>query len=282
VLESGVLARCPNCRNTFSTDHAGRQECPLCGKPLVVPEQPPTVLPAVPASDAPQAPSAGTPWERRAELGFVRAWAQTVQQALLEPGKLFASAQLDKGSAQLGFAVLTTSVFWSIGQILERAVLSGERDQMRRLLAAISPNAEISPFLKTMIDTQQRTNSWGWVIGLSLFTPVISLVLIYLNAGVTHGVAVILGLSKRGFPATFAACAYSCAPLVLLAVPACGSIIAALWLVVLTGIGMKETHRISSGAAAATVLTPYALFCCLLPVAALLLALTMRNVMGPQ
>jgi hypothetical protein len=281
VLESGVLARCPNCRNTFSTDHAGRQECPACGKPLVVPEQPPAASPAAPA-DGPQGLPAGTPWERRAELGFVRAWAQTVQQALFEPGKLFASAQLDKGSAQLGFAVLTTSVFWAVGQIFERAVLTGEREQLRRLLEAISPNPEVSPLLKSMIDAQQRTNSWAWVIGLSLLTPLFSLILIYLNAGVTHAVALLLGQAKRGFPATFAACAYSSAPLVLLAVPACGSIISVLWLVALTGIGIKETHKISTGGAAATVLTPYLVLCCVIFAAGLALALGMRNVMGPQ
>src|SRR5256885_13474884 len=44
VLEGAVLARCPSCRNTFSTDRPGRQDCPVCGKPLVVPE-PPAVQP---------------------------------------------------------------------------------------------------------------------------------------------------------------------------------------------------------------------------------------------
>jgi Yip1-like protein len=282
VLESGVLARCPNCRTTFSTDHAGRQDCPACGKPLVVPGQPPVAEAVVPpAEPTPESGPAGTPWERRAELGFWRGWAQTMQMALLEPGKLFESARLDRGSAQLGFAVLTTSIFWTLGQILERAVLSGERDQMRRLLGMMG-NPEVSPMLQKMIDMQGRANSWGVVLALSLFTPVFSLILIYLNAGVTHGVALLLGQSKRGFAATFAACAYSCAPLVLMAVPACGSIIAVIWLVVLTGVGMKITHRISSGGAAATVLAPYALFCCLIFVAAGALVMTMRNVMGPR
>jgi hypothetical protein len=133
-----------------------------------------------------------------------------------------------------------------------------------------------------MIDAQTQVSSWGWVIALSLFTPVFSLVLLYLNAFVTHAVALLLGQSKRGFPATFAACAYSCAPLVLLAVPACGSIISLVWLVVLTGIGMKETHRISTGGAAATVLAPYAIFCCLILAAAMAMAMTMRNVMGQR
>ena len=276
-----MLARCPSCRNTFSTDRSGRQDCPACGKPLVVPEQPQAIA-ALPADGpAPAAPS-GTPWERRAELGLWRGWAQTLQQALFEPGKLFASARLDRGSAQLGFAVVTTSVFWAIGQILERAVLSGQRDQMRRLLSTISDNPQVSPLLQKMIDAQSQTNSWGWTVGLSLLTPLFSFVFLYLNAGVTHAIALVLGQSKKGFAATFAACAYASAPLVLLAVPACGSFIAVIWLVVLTGIGLKETHRISSGGAAATVLAPYALICCLMVVAVAALAMTMRSVMGPQ
>lgn len=235
-----------------------------------------TLVPGPPAGEPP-----GTPWERRAELGFLRAWAQTLQLALFEPGKLFASARLDRGSAQLGFALLTMSVFWTVGQLFERAVLTGEREQMRRLLGTLSNNPDVSPMLQKMIDAQGQMNSWGWVIGLSLLTPLFSLVVIYLNAGLTHGVALLLGQSKRGFPATFAACAYSCAPMVLMAVPACGSVVALVWLVVLTGIGMKETHRISTGGAAATVLAPYAVFCCLLSAAGTALVMTMRNVMGP-
>ena len=74
-----------------------------------------------------------------------------------------------------------------------------------------------------MIDPNSPANSWGWTIGFVLLTPVVSLILLYLNAAVTHGVALLLGQSKRGFPATFAACAYSCAPLVLLAVSFIGA-----------------------------------------------------------
>ena len=277
-----MLARCPSCRNTFSTDRSGRQDCPLCGKPLVVPEQPQAAIQALPEGQLPAAEPQGTPWERRAELGFFKGWAQTVQQSLFEPGKLFASARLDRGSAQLGFAVFTTSLFWSLGQIFERAVLGGEREQMRRLMGSLSDNPQISPLLQKMISSSESMNTWGWTFGLALLTPLFSLVFLYLNAGVTHAVALMLGQSKKGFPATFAACAYSCAPLILMAVPACGSVIAVVWLVVLTGIGMKETHRISTGGAAATVLAPYALFCCLTMAASALMVMTMRNVMGPQ
>src|SRR5207245_8423342 len=95
VLKRRVLARCPNCRNTFSTDRSGRQDCPVCGKPLVVPEQPAGTAAPPPPTEAPPAEAVGTPWERRRQLGFIPAWAQTVQQALFEPGRLLGSAQLD-------------------------------------------------------------------------------------------------------------------------------------------------------------------------------------------
>jgi hypothetical protein len=43
---------------------------------------------------------------------------------------------------------------------------------------------------------------------------------------------------------------------------------------------MKETHRISPGGAAASVLAPYALLCCLMVVAAGALVMTARQALG--
>src|SRR2546426_5702839 len=122
VLEGAVLARCPSCRNTFSTEGPGRQICPVCGKPLVVPV--PAAAGAPDAGTAAQPP--GTPWERREELGLWKAWGQTMQQALLDPAGLFASARLDRGAAQLGFAVFTISLFWAAGQTIEGILLRGQ------------------------------------------------------------------------------------------------------------------------------------------------------------
>jgi hypothetical protein len=271
-----VLARCPSCRNTFSTDRPGRQDCPVCGKPLIVPEPP---APA-PAQEATGTEPAGTPWERRGELGFWTGWFQTLQQALLEPGKLFASARLDRGASQLGFAVLTTSAFWAIGQVFEHLLFGGQREQLRRMVESVSRDRDVGPMLRRLIEMQTQASSPGWIAALVVLTPLFSFLLLYLNAGVTHGVAALLGQAKRGFPATFAACAYACAPLALLAVPACGSIIGMLWLIVLTALGMKITHRISAGAAAASVLAPYLVLCCGLFVAFSAMALAFRRALG--
>ncbi len=171
-------------------------------------------------------------------------------------------------------------MFWAIGQILERLLLRGSTDRMRELFGALSQNPDVAQMMQRMFEVQSRANSPAAVLALAALTPAFTFVLLYVSAGITHVVAAVLGQAKRGFPATFAACAYACAPLVLLAVPACGSIVGVIWLVVLTGIGMKVTHRISTGGAAASVLVPYFVLCCLLFLAVGASALALRNAAG--
>jgi hypothetical protein len=248
-----VLVRCPHCRSTFPAERTGAQDCPVCGKPLVVPEVAQAATEAV-------APPSGTPWERRDELGWWAAWRQTLAEALFEPSKLFAAVRLDRGAAQVGFAVLTGSVFWIVGDVIERALLAGRMEQMRRMLESLKSRAEIPPQLWAMLETR-RASPALFAAGL-LFVPLFVVFMLYLNAAVTHVAALLLGQAKRGFAATMAACAYSFAPLVLLAIPGCGPIVALVWTAVLTGIGLKQTHGIGAGGAAATVIAPWALLSC--------------------
>src|SRR5205085_2370529 len=138
---------------------------------------------------------------------------------------------------------------------------------LQRMLPAAAENPNVGPMLRKMMELQARAASPAMIVAFAAVTPLFAFVLLYLNAAVTHAVAALLRQAKRGFAATFAACAYGCAPLVLLAIPECGSIVAVIWLVVLTGIGMKVTHGISAGGAAAAVLVPYFVLCCAIMVA---------------
>ena len=276
-----MLARCPSCRNTFSTDRTGRQDCPVCGKPLVVPEAAQAIL-ASPAEPAPPPQSdtpAGTPWERREELGLLSAWAETMRLALFEPARLFAAARLDKNPAQLGF-VLSLSIFWMVGQLIT-LLMPNRPDQVLGMFAAYLPPDKLE-MVKSMLARNAQLNSPAITLLMVLLTPAVVWVLTYLNAGVTHLIALLFGQARRGFPATFAACAYGSAPLVLTIIPGCGSIIATVWIVVLIGIGLKETHGISSKGAAATVLAPYLLFCCLCCGSVVVAALAIGRGMGAQ
>ena len=255
-----MLARCPSCRNTFSTERPGRQNCPVCGKPLVVPD-----LPAVEASapgDAagpdvsghPAPP--GTPWERRSELGFVKAWASTVSQALFEPSRLFPAARIENAGAHVGFAVLTASTFAILNELIGRVAVSPERVRGMLSTGQLPAGVDVDRLLSFFYP------STPWFVARLVATPLLVLAAVYLSALVTHAFALLLRQSKRGFAATLAASAYGFAPAVLFAVPACGGVIAAVWIAVLTGIGLKQLHGIGSGGAAASVLLPYALICC--------------------
>lgn len=266
-----MLARCPTCRNTFSTDRSGRQDCPSCGKPLVVPELPSApvaslVSPGSPRSaaapPAPEGPS-GTPWENQQPGGAFKAWRETVAQALFEPGRLFASARLSDGRKQLSFALWTGSVFTILGQLLDRFVMGPQQEQTRKLVESLMGRSgqALSPTLKRLLEASNQ-NSPGTTLLVALLAPVFVLAFVYVNAFVTHGFALLLGQNKKGFDATFAASAYGMATAVLLAIPLCGSPIGLVWYIVLVSVGMKLTHGTSTGGAVMTVLGPYLLVCC--------------------
>jgi hypothetical protein len=272
VLQGRVLARCPSCRNTFSTDRAGRQDCPVCGKPLVVPEVAPGSLPP---DDSSRPSSVGTPWERRSELGVARAWWDTIVQALFEPARLFASVQIDRSAAHVGFALVTSSVFALAGQILEHLLLAPQREQIRRMIGSAQG---LPPALERYLEASQNSGP-GTLLGIAIVTPVVMLAFLYLSALVTHVVGLVLGQSKRGFSATLAACAYGFAPLALLALPGCGVFIGAIWAAVLTGIGLKALHGMGAGGAAATVIVPYVVLCCLTCGLAILVASSLSKLM---
>jgi hypothetical protein len=183
-----------------------------------------------------------------------------MSQALLDPTRLFRSARLDRGKDQLGFALLTGSVFSMAGQILDRVLFAAQREQARHALE--DQLKQLPPWLQKVFAGTTAEQSIPETLGIALLAPIFVFLFLYANAGVTHASALVLGQSRRGFAATFAACAYSMAPVVLLVVPGCGSLIAGLWMIVLIGVGLKWTHQIKPGGAAGAVLAPYVVLCC--------------------
>lgn len=244
-------------------------DCPVCGKPLMVPEAP---LPPPAGRETGQPPGAaeipnargdaplGTPWERRAELGFFRGWRETVGEALLEPRRLLGEARLDRGAAQLGFAVLTASAGSAANQVLSKLLFARNAADVRRALEQMTGGPRpVPPEVQSALAWM---SGWAGTVSLILLSPLSVLLFLYASAGVTHLFALLLRQNRRGFAATFAAVSYSFAPFVLLAVPGCGGLIAIVWCVVLTGIALQRTHGISPGGAVAAALSPYLLLCC--------------------
>src|SRR5256885_2447844 len=210
MLEGRVLARCPSCRNTFSTEQPGRQNCPVCGKPLVVPDFRPgeTGGPrAAPATDvAGHALPSGTPWERRSELGLVKAWGSTVAQALFEPSRLFSAVRVESTGAHVGFALLTASAFSILNQLIGRVAVSPDR--LRRMLGAtqLPPGIDVESVVRLVYPTT------GGVPGRIVAAPPLAVAALYLNALLTPGLALPLQKSRRGFKPPAPACRYAFTP----------------------------------------------------------------------
>jgi hypothetical protein len=203
----------------------------------------------------------GTPWERQSETGLLGGLLHTLQEALFEPGKLFAEAKLNETGAQIGFAVIVISVASILEQLISLPFTGQSTQLITRFADTYLAGNPALPGLKQMLVQNQFTVKRLLIAVIS--APLIAFVFLYLNAGVTHLFALLFGQSKRGFAATFAACAYGCAPCALLLIPGCGFPIAVVWTVVLTGIGLKITHGISAGGATATIVAPYLILCCL-------------------
>jgi hypothetical protein len=237
-------------------------------------------MPPIERQPPPEAP--GTPWEHRAELGWFEAWKQTLVLALFEPVKLFAQARLDRGRDHLWFAVLTGGAFLFVNQLLERILLAGQRERARQMIEELRRSGPSLPsWFQALVTRSTEPESIGTTIAVAALAPVMVFLGTYVNAAVTHASAMITGQAKRGFAATFTAVAYGTAPMVLLIIPGCGGLIALVWMIVLIAVGMRVTHGISTGGAAAAVLAPYLFLCCgtcLLTVAAV--AIFGRSMVG--
>lgn len=96
------------------------------------------------------------------------------------------------------------------------------------------------------------------------FAPFAALVWLIVSSLLFHVFVLMLSRERRGFRATLRVACYASGPGVLAIVPFLGALVGGVWSLVLIGIGLREAHRMTGGAAAVAVmlavLTPALLF----------------------
>jgi hypothetical protein len=194
----------------------------------------------------------GTPWERRAQIGFVTAVIDTTREVITGPSAFFRSMPVKGGiGSPLGYGVIVgyiglvaQNLYWAIF----RSVLGsgfgslGGRSEWERLAATMQSGV-------------------GLLIEI-IFGPAIVTVGLFLSAGIVHLLLMLLGGARRDFEATFRVACYAEAPAVFSLLPFCGGIVAGIYRLVLYIIGLAEAHQIGKGTSAAAVLLPLLLVCC--------------------
>ena len=122
--------------------------------------------------------------------------------------------------------------------------------------------------------------SWGGFLVQLIFGGVMVAIGVFIASGIYHVMLLILGGARHDFEATFRVVCFAEATYLFMLLPFCGNVIAPVWGLVLTIIGLSHAHQIGGGKAAAAVLLPLVIFCCCCVGLALLFAGTLGAVLS--
>jgi len=170
------------------------------------------------------------PWEERENYGTLNAYFQTATKCILTPTRFFSKLPTQDGYlSPILFAVMAIPVA-GVFSYLWFALFTGS-----------GLGGLIGFFLAICI---------LFALGL-IFVPI----LIAIWSGLLHLCLLLLGGARGGYQATFRVVSYSWVTSLFNAIPFVGTL-ASLWGLVLTVIGLRETHRTTTGKAAAAVVIP--------------------------
>jgi hypothetical protein len=196
------------------------------------------------APAAPVMPQSGLPWDRRQELGFFKAFIDTMVMVLTKPTDAYTVMKREGGMFEpLIFALVGASfgvVVWLIFTLLLQSIgFASNRDAMGAFV--------------------------GMGIGMVfmiIFMPIFIAIGLFIWAAILHLCLMIVGGAKHGFETTFRIICFSCgsaSPLII--VPFCGSFIAGIWRIILDIIGITRAHEADTGRAVLAVFLPL-IVCC--------------------
>ena len=202
-----------------------------------------TIAPAVPGSTA--APRSGLPWERRRELGLVKAFTDTLLMVLTKPAEAFTVMKREGGLVEpLIYAVIGGS----FGVLVYCLFVF--------LLQSIGFMADSRSAMAGIVGM-----GIGFVIAIILM-PLFIAIWMFIGAGILHLCLMIVGGAKQSFETTFRVVCFSIGSAYpLLVVPFCGNLVAGIWAIVLYCIGLARAHETDTGRAVLAVFLPL-IVCC--------------------
>ncbi len=185
------------------------------------------------------------PWEKRSEIGFFKAFFQTLRAVLFFPKITFSRMETTGGfAAPLFYYVIVASTVFTMTVLL--------------LLPAVLKNPGVlAPQLATF---SQKAILAGFA-GVIVVAPLLFIVGIFLSSFIAHMSLKILGATKKPFRATFRVLCYSFGSTSLFQlIPLVGGILGALWGLTLYFIGLKEVYSLSKWRAFFVIVVSVALY----------------------
>jgi hypothetical protein len=208
----------------------------------------------------------GPAWERRKELGFVKALLQTWKEVLFNPTTCFSRMKTSGGFATPLLFNLTMVVIYAFFTTIYQLLFTG----MYGATAAATHDGSTSiqgiggglpPFVN---------------IGVMMFAVPLLVGLTFLNAWITHLCLALFKGTSKSYEATYRVICYSYSTWIFALVPCAGGIVSSIWWLVATIIGLSKVHRTEGWRAAVAVFLP--VFVCM--GAAVVFAVAIAAVIG--
>lgn len=200
------------------------------------PSQPVAVAAASTAAAGP-----GLPWERRAQIGFVKAWFDTVSLLITKPGDAFTMMKTEGGLGDpLFFGMIGGSAGTIVSILFQIGLqsITGARNSLTELIGL------------------------GPVIALLLLSPLWLACFLFIGSGILHLCLMLLGGASRPYETTFRVVCYSCGATQLFSlIPFCGGYISGIYNVVLECIGLTRAQQTTTGKALFAIFLPM-IVCC--------------------
>ena len=196
---------------------------------------------------APAVPATGLPWERRKELGFAKAWLDTVSLLISKPGDAFTMMRPEGGLLDPLLFGLIGGCAGSIVSILFQGLMQS--------IPGLGGNNEA---LFRAIGLGQ----WVFFVIYAVLSPLLVVIGLFIWSGVLHLCLMLVGGANRSFETTFrVACFTGGAANLFSMIPVCGGLIAFVYHIVLNCIGLSRAHQTTTGKALLAIFLPL-IVCC--------------------
>jgi hypothetical protein len=188
----------------------------------------------------------GPAWERRKELGLVKALTQTWKEVLFNPNVSFLRMKTSGGYAAPFLFNLTMVVIYAFFTTIYQVLLSGV------FAAAAGAAHNGSNSLNGLnVGLPPLLNLGAMIVLIPLLVG-----FTFVNAGITHLCLALFKGTSRNYEATYRVICYSYSTWIFALVPCAGGLVASVWGVVSTIIGLSKVHRTEGWRAAVAVLLP--------------------------
>jgi hypothetical protein len=239
--------------------------------PSVEPQETPVVHgPAAEETGQPMAaqkeaqPETYCPWEDMENLGFFKAFFQTIRGVLFHPKEFFSKIPTHKGMAQPLIFALITGALGGVFALFYQGIVIG-------YIASFFP--------------QRGGDLLAGIGSLTIWSviqiPLVIIISLFLLSGILHICIMITSRVRKDFQATFRVMAYSNSLEILAILPLLWPIIP-FWTVAVWVIGMREVHRTTTARATLAVFLPLIVLIALVAVIVILVFTAFHTGRGVQ